>query len=270
MTESDIEMLSGDGEERATSGFDNPPQSPSVSATSSRHTPHPENNSNAIQIGDDNEIQPVLTVGDGDDDDDNNNNDNNNDKLPATVASGQKPASKPSSKPPSSKPRSSKPHKARSPSPTPPPPPPPAPPLQTIRLEIKLGGPNNYAVDIAEVSRSTGQRPPTPTQPGVGHVSDSEDDDDDEKGKEKGKGKSKKKVSQHLSPPPTQFSLSSRRTIRPNTTTSLTPSSTTRSLLLMSAPSLRRRSSRGFTYRVGRSLCSRTRRRRNPSPRIHY
>lgn len=203
MTESDIEMLSGDGEERATSGFDNPPQSPSVSATSSRHTPHSDNiinNSNVIQIGDDDEIQPVLTVGAGDDN--NNNDNNNNDKLPAAaaVASGQKPASKPSSKPPSSKPRSSKPHKARSPSPTPPPPPPPAPPLQTIRLEIKLGGPNNYAVDIAEVSRSTGQRPPTPTQPGAGHVSDSEDDEEEEKGgKEKEKGKSKKKVSRQLS-----------------------------------------------------------------------
>ncbi|KAF9456909.1 hypothetical protein BDZ94DRAFT_1314708 [Collybia nuda] len=194
MAESDIEMLSGDGEERVISEFDNPPQSPSVSATSSRHTPQPDNNinnSNTIHIVDDDEPQPVLPIAAGDNGDDDGNNNN---KPPSVTASGHKPSSKPpSSKPPSSKPRSSKPHKPRSPSPTPPPPPPPAPPLQTIRLEIKLGGPNNYAVDIAEISRSTGQRAPTPTRAPAGHVSDSEDEDEEEKGAKKEKGKRRKK-----------------------------------------------------------------------------
>jgi hypothetical protein len=62
-------------------------------------------------------------------------------------------------KPVSGKPKSSKP-RARSPSPSPPPPPPP--PMQTIRLEIKLGGPENYAVDMAALAKETGQRPASP------------------------------------------------------------------------------------------------------------
>jgi len=62
-------------------------------------------------------------------------------------------------KPASGKPKSSK-ARARSPSPSPPPAPPP--PLQTIRLEIKLGGPDNYEVDVAALAKATGQRPATP------------------------------------------------------------------------------------------------------------
>lgn len=50
--------------------------------------------------------------------------------------------------------------RARSPSGSPPPPE--RPPLQTIRLEIALGGPDHYEVDIAELARTTGQRPLTP------------------------------------------------------------------------------------------------------------
>jgi len=60
----------------------------------------------------------------------------------------------------SGKPKSSK-ARARSPSPSPPPPVPP-PPLQTIRLEIQLGGPDNYEVDVAALAKATGQRPATP------------------------------------------------------------------------------------------------------------
>ncbi|EIM80227.1 uncharacterized protein STEHIDRAFT_172868 [Stereum hirsutum FP-91666 SS1] len=48
----------------------------------------------------------------------------------------------------------------RSPSPSPPPPPPP--PLTTIRLDIALGGPEKYEVDIAAMAKATGQRPATP------------------------------------------------------------------------------------------------------------
>ncbi|KAF8498185.1 hypothetical protein F5888DRAFT_1803108 [Russula emetica] len=62
-------------------------------------------------------------------------------------------------KPASGKPKSSK-ARARSPSPSPPPAPPP--PLQTIRLEIQLGGPDNYEVDVAALAKATGQRPATP------------------------------------------------------------------------------------------------------------
>jgi hypothetical protein len=62
-------------------------------------------------------------------------------------------------KPASGKPKSSK-ARARSPSPSPPPAPPP--PLQTIRLDIQLGGPDNYEVDISALAKATGQRPATP------------------------------------------------------------------------------------------------------------
>jgi hypothetical protein len=34
--------------------------------------------------------------------------------------------------------------------------------LQTIRLEIQLGGPDNYEVDMAALAKATGQRPATP------------------------------------------------------------------------------------------------------------
>lgn len=68
--------------------------------------------------------------------------------------------SKGKAKPASGKPRSTK-ARARSPSPSPPPPVPP-PPLQTIRLDIKLGGPDNYEVDVAALAKATGQRPATP------------------------------------------------------------------------------------------------------------
>lgn len=58
------------------------------------------------------------------------------------------------------KPKSKAKVKARSPSPLPIAPP----PLQTVRLTIKLGGPDNYAVDINSLAKATGQRPPTPIQ----------------------------------------------------------------------------------------------------------
>ncbi|KAG6844100.1 hypothetical protein H0H87_009775 [Tephrocybe sp. NHM501043] len=92
--------------------------------------------------------------------------------------------------PPTAKPRSAKP-KPRSPSPSPPPPPPPA-PLQTLRLHISLGGPDNYAVDVADIARAAGQRPPTPTIVITTAHSDSDDDDvpaDKDKPKEKKKKK---------------------------------------------------------------------------------
>ncbi|KAG2127692.1 hypothetical protein DEU56DRAFT_820086 [Suillus clintonianus] len=78
----------------------------------------------------------------------------------------------------------SKAQRPRSPSPTPPPPPPP--PLQTIRLEITLGGPDNYEVDIAARAKKTGQRQPTPPPPKP-DTSESEGEDDQEPKKKKKK-----------------------------------------------------------------------------------
>ncbi|TCD65164.1 hypothetical protein EIP91_003020 [Steccherinum ochraceum] len=103
----------------------------------------------------------------------------------------------PNSNPPASsssanapKPKSTKP---RSPSPSPPPPP--APPLQTVRLEIRLGGQENYAVDIAALSKDTGQRPATPV-PVLKRSGDSSDDshsEGDDEGEEKPEPKKKGK-----------------------------------------------------------------------------
>ncbi|KAH9957630.1 hypothetical protein BGW80DRAFT_1465712 [Lactifluus volemus] len=72
-------------------------------------------------------------------------------------------SSKGKGKPSSGKPtKSTKARAARSPSPSPPPPAPPPPPMQTIRLEIKLGGPEKYEVDVASLAKATGQRHATP------------------------------------------------------------------------------------------------------------
>ncbi|KAL1741791.1 hypothetical protein HDZ31DRAFT_75942 [Schizophyllum fasciatum] len=82
--------------------------------------------------------------------------------------------------------------RARSPSGSPPPPE--RPPLQTIRLEIALGGPDNYEVDIAALSRETGQRPPTPITIKVQHDSgDSEGEEGDVEPDDGGKAPKRKK-----------------------------------------------------------------------------
>ncbi|KIJ61712.1 hypothetical protein HYDPIDRAFT_176873 [Hydnomerulius pinastri MD-312] len=78
----------------------------------------------------------------------------------SSSAAGSKPASTAGA---GVKPKSSKPSRPRSPSPTPPPPPPP--PFQTLRLDIVLGGPENYEVDITSIAKSSGQRQPTPPPP---------------------------------------------------------------------------------------------------------
>ncbi|EKM76174.1 hypothetical protein AGABI1DRAFT_78898 [Agaricus bisporus var. burnettii JB137-S8] len=104
--------------------------------------------------------------------------------LASSVSAPPGPSSKPAAS--SAKPRSKKP---RSPSPSPPPAPP-APPLTTIRLEIKLGGPNKYEIDVSKLAKDSGQRPPTPPpritvtkQP----VSESEPDTDGGKKKKRRK-----------------------------------------------------------------------------------
>ncbi|KAH9942100.1 hypothetical protein B0H21DRAFT_824167 [Amylocystis lapponica] len=110
----------------------------------------------------------------------------------------QKPSSslaKPVSTAPGAKPKSTKSAAPRSPSPSPPPPA--RPPLQTIRLDIKLGGPEDYEVDIASLSKTSGQRPPTPVPPSkrdrdTSDDSHSEGDDEGDNDKKK-KTKTKKK-----------------------------------------------------------------------------
>lgn len=62
------------------------------------------------------------------------------------------------------KPKSKKPRKHRTPSPSPPPVVPP-PPVRTIRLEIVLGGPSNYEVDISRRAKDTGQKEASPPPP---------------------------------------------------------------------------------------------------------
>ncbi|KAH9476894.1 hypothetical protein JR316_0010810 [Psilocybe cubensis] len=111
--------------------------------------------------------------------------------APSPSASASTTTLKPAS---SAKPRSTKPPRPRSPSPSPPPP---VIPLRTIRLEIRLGGPSNYEVDIRRQAKETGQRPPTPPVVVKRAVPDSSDEDDEEDeggaSASAGPGKTKKK-----------------------------------------------------------------------------
>ena len=114
--------------------------------------------------------------------------------LPTTTTTSgpsAKPSSSSTTKPATTattKPRSTKPTKpARTPSPSPPPPPPVV-PLQTIRLQIRLGGPSNYEVDICRLAKDTGQRAPTPPA-AVKKVADSSDSEEEDKEEDKSKPK---------------------------------------------------------------------------------
>lgn len=123
-------------------------------------------------------------------------------KTKPSSSSGASPA-KPASTATGAKPKSSKATAAaaaataattttaRSPSPSPPPPS--RPPLQTIRLDIRLGGPDDYEVDIRSLSKDTGQRPPTPVPVKRDFTDDSEGDDEGD-GKPKDKEKKRKRV----------------------------------------------------------------------------
>ncbi|OJA12665.1 hypothetical protein AZE42_08819 [Rhizopogon vesiculosus] len=108
----------------------------------------------------------------------------------SSSATGSKPTSTaPAVTHTSIKPKSKAP-RPRSPSPTPPPPPPP--PLQTIRLQINLGGPDNYEVDISTLAKTTGQRHPTPPPPKADTSESEGEDDHDPQDKDKPKKKKKK------------------------------------------------------------------------------
>ncbi|KAF9269548.1 hypothetical protein L218DRAFT_890165 [Marasmius fiardii PR-910] len=109
------------------------------------------------------------------------------------------PPKQPSPSPSNQPSTSSKPHSTVKPkskanaalrSPSPPPPPPPT--LNTVRLDIKLQGPDNYQVDIAALSKETGQRPPTPAQKRA-DTSESEEEPDPQPQEGALKKKKKKK-----------------------------------------------------------------------------
>ncbi|EMD34978.1 hypothetical protein CERSUDRAFT_116505 [Gelatoporia subvermispora B] len=103
---------------------------------------------------------------------------------PASTAAGAKPKSTKSA--------------ARSPSPSPPPPPA-REPLQTIRLEIRLGGPEDYEVDISSLSKTTGQRPPTPVAPSKPDTSDDSHSEGDDEGDGKKEKKKRRRRKNHAS-----------------------------------------------------------------------
>ena len=181
---------------------------------------------------------------------------------PASPSSAQ-PASagaKPSLPPTSTKPRSSASgHKPRSPSPSPPPPPV-KPPPQTIRLDIQLGGPEDYEVDINRLSKETGQRPPTPPIIITGVSRDESDESEpDEPQNDLKPKKRRKRVSDRLRFASTLLILAGRRrTPHKSTMTPATPSLMTQSSPSMSVPSLRRQNNKAFTCRVVRSRSSPT------------
>ncbi|EJD04822.1 uncharacterized protein FOMMEDRAFT_18547 [Fomitiporia mediterranea MF3/22] len=121
----------------------------------------------------------------------------NGDAAPAAAVPGAAAADEKSKKPASTAVKA-KSAKRRSPSHEPPPPPPRR--AETIRLEISLGGPENYAVDILQLSKDTGQRPPTPPPPSKQDTSESEGEGGDDEsrrdvgiGKGKGRGKAGRK-----------------------------------------------------------------------------
>ncbi|KAI0772379.1 hypothetical protein BD413DRAFT_612544 [Trametes elegans] len=100
------------------------------------------------------------------------------------------PTSPPPSIPPGSaaapgaKPKSTKAAPPRAPSPSPPPPPARA-PLQTIRLDIRLGGPEDYEVNVSELAKATGQRPATPVPEAKRDTSDESEGDNEGEEKDK-------------------------------------------------------------------------------------
>lgn len=163
---------------------------------------------------------------------------------PGPVPGSSKPAS-------SAKPRSKKP---RSPSPSPPPPPPP-PPLKTIRLDIKLGGPDNYEVDVSKMAKESGQRPPTPP-PRIAvnkhHISESEADTDS------GKKKKRRVCAILLICEFLELKSLCRKILRRIITMCRIRLSMTLSLRSMSERTLLRRSSKGSMSRAARLLFSKT------------
>ncbi|KAM5540982.1 hypothetical protein V8D89_005293 [Ganoderma adspersum] len=153
---SDVEMAAPDAHEAQDGSAS---ESASSKSSSPPPSPSPAQNS-PIVVDDDShtsstDLPPPLAAADA--------TASSSDAAPAEGARGRK--SKPSSSnvaaaPPGAKPKSTK---SAAPRASPSPPPPPArQPLQTIRLDIQLGGPDDYEVNISDLAKSTGQRPATP------------------------------------------------------------------------------------------------------------
>lgn len=123
---------------------------------------------------------------------------------------------------------------------------PPPPIITTIRLDIRLGGPDNYAVDISQLAKATGQRPGTPEViPKVAESSDSEGD--------------KKKKKAYIPFPQMLFNAGcSVKTLVPTTTTPPIPLSTILNSLSTREHSLHKLSSRVSMSAQVKSPCSRT------------
>lgn len=168
---------------------------------------------------------------------------------PASSVTAAKPASGLSS----AKPKSTKP---RSPSPAPSAPAqPPRPPLRTVRLDIKLGGPEDYEVDISVLSKETGQRPPTPTAPAKHDTSDESNSEGDDEGDDNKLKKKRRKVcvARSCTRPATVLTANRRRRIAlQNTMIQPILSSTTPSLRRMNGRSLHKQSRRASMCRAGR------------------
>ncbi|KAI0323619.1 hypothetical protein GY45DRAFT_1264300 [Cubamyces sp. BRFM 1775] len=190
---SDVEMSANDlpdGRQSAGSASPSPSASSSSSSSSPAHdSPHPATDDHAASAA---EHAPSAEPVDG-------SASSSEAAVPAEGAKGKK--SKPSSSnvaaaATSAKPKSTKSAAPRAPSPSPPPPPSRR-PLQTIRLDIQLGGPEDYEVNITDLAKATGQRPATPVLEPKPDTSDESEGDDE--GETKHKTKKRKKRRHHAS-----------------------------------------------------------------------
>ncbi|KAH6912235.1 hypothetical protein BKA70DRAFT_1098496 [Coprinopsis sp. MPI-PUGE-AT-0042] len=110
--------------------------------------------------------------------------------VPAADASEPTPAAAEAPGPASKKAKPVSVKRKRTPSPSPPPAPPP-PPFTTIRLQITLGGPSNYEVDIIQMAKDTGQRAASPPPLNVVHVVETEEEPEEPTTGKKNKRKKK-------------------------------------------------------------------------------
>ncbi|KAJ4478887.1 hypothetical protein C8R41DRAFT_507690 [Lentinula lateritia] len=190
-------------QQNGQNGVDDPPPSPgaesvSTGAASSDDGDSDEDEDEGAEENERVDENGAIVIDDDDDDDDERGGTSNDIQEPSIIIKDEpspsnaapvllnesKNAPKPNSEtankaenhlpPPTStattKPKSKAKAKARSPSPLPI-----APlPLQTVRLAIKLGGPDNYTVDISGLAKESGQRPLTPVPKRQDESSDSE------------------------------------------------------------------------------------------------
>ncbi|KAJ3927443.1 MAG: hypothetical protein NXY57DRAFT_903942 [Lentinula lateritia] len=215
-------------QQNGQNGVDDPPPSPgaesvSTGAASSDDGDSDEDEDEGAEENERVDENGAIVIDDDDDDDDERGGTSNDIQEPSIIIKDEpspsnaapvllnesKNAPKPNSEtankaenhlpPPTStattKPKSKAKAKARSPSPLPI-----APlPLQTVRLAIKLGGPDNYTVDISGLAKESGQRPLTPVPKRQDESSDSEIEkakvaEANQSGSEKPKKKKKKNV----------------------------------------------------------------------------